>query len=827
MNRKTKFRKNQLLAVTVLAALLKSANPACASINGPYTPDNNTVILLHLDESASTGIAANAVSGGASFIATANPSAATPRNPTTGLLGASGATGNGFNFGNAANLTASNSVGLFIDGNGNGVADLDTSASVTAEDAIPMSSIAGPNGEFTLEALVNLPALTGANREIICMDSSPSPRPFQFRFTSTGQIEFNNIGTTGANPKATIPTTGPEAFVANAWFHVALTYDGIDTINIYWTKLDNSRTGATLLQSFTGIPTLNETGSAVLVVGNENRNTSGEGLSGLIDEVRVSNIARDATDMIFNTQAPHIAPTINPQPEDQFLGVGEILTIQSHASGTPDLQYQWQKSSGSTFTNIPDQTADALLIPVVLSSQGGYRFIVSNAYGSATSSVAQVTVGSIFSGLYRTGFDDSNALLDDSSVDPHYTLLISASPDALGPQTLVPTISDTTYNANDSGSKWIDPFASFGGVQGDYTYRTTFLLDSALPTGATLSASILTAGPTTIRMNGQATGIANLTPAFPGPFRNLFSFTLTNGFVSGINTLDFIVDNTATNANIVGGNALRVTSIRGVGLPSSSKLAILTHPLSQTVRDGGKVEFSVQASGSPKLQYQWYTDGTALDGATNRVLRYATVSSGAQASKFKVIVSNDTGSVTSQEATLTITPSNQPVAAKDMAVAGIQGVTLQIPLSTIVQNSSDPDGDAITLDSFDATGTNTTSPAIIEQSGAALVYSNSASFTGSDSFNVVLTDGLGGSATGKVTVTITPCVLKVTMSSANTLRLSWPAAATSQGFSLRSSDQITNSFSQTVSTVIATEGTDSVTYITLTNQVRFYRLIKP
>jgi hypothetical protein len=112
MNATTRIRLKLLGFTVVLSAVLAVVPWAPASVNGPYLPDANTVILLHLDEAASSGIASNAVTGGAGFIATANPSAASPRNPTPGILGATGASGAGYSFGNCANLTYSNSVGL-------------------------------------------------------------------------------------------------------------------------------------------------------------------------------------------------------------------------------------------------------------------------------------------------------------------------------------------------------------------------------------------------------------------------------------------------------------------------------------------------------------------------------------------------------------------------------------------------------------------------------------------------------------------------------------------------------------------------------------------
>ncbi len=811
-----------------LALCLAAAPTGLASIKGPYTPDASTIILLHLDEDGSGGLAANAVSGGAQFVATANPSASSPRQPTPGILGAPGAAGPTFDFGKCANLSFSNSMGLFIDANANGLADLDVNGTTPGADAIPGSTFTGPSGEFTLEALVNWPALTGSNREIVSMDNSTGAgtRPFQFRLGSSGLLEFNNIPVAGANPKTALPTVGPDAFVPNQWFHVAMTYDGAGTVTFYWTKLDNTRTGATVLATHS-VPPLDLTASAVLTIGNENRATSGEGLMGLIDEVRISNVARSATDMIFDTAIPPIPPTIDPQPEDQYLGVGETLTLQSHASGTAPLSFRWQKAAGEVFSDLPGQTADTLSLPVTPDVAGDYRYIVANAFGSATSSVARVTVGAIFSGLHPTGVGPDGVLLPDDAIDPHYTIWASADALYLGPDMYAPAgVAD--YTGNDDHSRWITPGPTLGGVRGVYTYRTTFTLDSTEPANASLRASVLSGGALTVRLNGQPTGVANLTPAFPGPHRDLFNFTLTSGFVAGLNTLDFVVDNTAAIPNTPGGNALRVLSIRGIGPALASDLALVTHPNSQSVREGGRVTFTCLAQGRPPISYQWQGDNTPIPGATHRTLTYNPVLTGLQPSAFKVVVTSGASSLTSQTANLTLTAENHPIQTSDYTLTGYAGLPLTLPFSTLVQHAFDPDGDPITVAGFDPTGSNVLHPAEITQANAFLSYSNAPTFVGSDQFNVVLSDNFGGDVAVKINVHILAAPrVDIGPGPAGTVRLAWPAAATAQGWILRSAATITDPIINAVPGTVVTEGDRSVLYLSPAGTAQFYQLRSP
>lgn len=80
---------------------------------------------------------------------------------------------------------------------------------------------------------------------------------------------------------------------------------------------------------------------------------------------------------------------------------------------------------------------------------------------------------------------------------------------------------------------------------------------------------------------------------------------------------------------------------------------ITTPPRSQTVVEGSEAVFSVIASGTEPLLYQWKKDGTEVAGATNATLTLTGVTS-PQAGAYTVTVSNEAGSVTSAPATLTV-----------------------------------------------------------------------------------------------------------------------------------------------------------------------------
>lgn len=87
--------------------------------------------------------------------------------------------------------------------------------------------------------------------------------------------------------------------------------------------------------------------------------------------------------------------------------------------------------------------------------------------------------------------------------------------------------------------------------------------------------------------------------------------------------------------------------------PAGTAPSITTQPLPQTVSAGAGVAFSVVATGTAPLAYQWQRNGTAISGATAATLAFV-AAAGDNGASFRVVVSNASGSVTSNAAVLTV-----------------------------------------------------------------------------------------------------------------------------------------------------------------------------
>ena len=114
-----------------------------------------------------------------------------------------------------------------------------------------------------------------------------------------------------------------------------------------------------------------------------------------------------------------------------------------------------------------------------------------------------------------------------------------------------------------------------------------------------------------------------------------------------------------------GGSVFRIESSVGTA-PT-----ITIHPQSKTVSIGQAATFTVAASGSSPLNYQWQRNGVNISGAPNSP-SYTTPATTAadNGTQYRCVVSNTFGNATSNPATLTVVSNQLPTASINLPAAG-------------------------------------------------------------------------------------------------------------------------------------------------------------
>jgi len=140
------------------------------------------------------------------------------------------------------------------------------------------------------------------------------------------------------------------------------------------------------------------------------------------------------------------------------------------------------------------------------------------------------------SGLFNTGVDASgNALAGGNGVtDPHY-LVFSSTIGGVTTGVNAVTYFNSAYIANSATSRWISHSADGSPGNGTTTFRTTFDLTGLDPNSAEITGFNAADNGGSILLNGVNVGSLN------GAFNTLAAFTISSGFIAGVNTLDFSV----------------------------------------------------------------------------------------------------------------------------------------------------------------------------------------------------------------------------------------------------------------------------------------------
>jgi Abnormal spindle-like microcephaly-assoc'd, ASPM-SPD-2-Hydin/Transmembrane protein 131-like N-terminal/Immunoglobulin I-set domain len=221
-----------------------------------------------------------------------------------------------------------------------------------------------------------------------------------------------------------------------------------------------------------------------------------------------------------------------------------------------------------------------------------------------------------------------------------------------------------------------------------------------------------------------------------------------------------VVSNSAGNA--ISNNATLTVN------PDPVAPSITSQPASVTITAGQTATFSVTASGTAPLSYQWQKNGAAISGATSSSYATPAETTSDNGAQFSVVVSNSVGSATSNTTTLTVNPA--PVAPS---------ITTQPPSQTITAGQTA---------TFSVTA-NGTSPLSYQWSknGAAISGATASSYTTpaettSDNgaqFSVVVSNSVGSATSNVATLTVTtPAQLSSTVLSLSFLNINVGSSST-------------------------------------------------
>ena len=402
-----------------------------------------------------------------------------------------------------------------------------------------------------------------------------------------------------------------------------------------------------------------------------------------------------------------LPPTITVQPGNQTVIVGGTAGFSVTAIGSLPLSYQWSLG----LTNIVGATnATLVLANVQFTNAGNYTVLVTNLYGSVLSSNAVLTVnvappcapvpagmaawwaaegngndstgtnpallqgvafgtGEVgqafsFNGINAYGRVPASASLDAGQGTG---LTIEAWINPASPSDLRPIFEWNNNNGQLSGTG-VQLWQSVNGAGEIHanvldTGGNNHHMGSAngVLTANSFQHIALTydkaSGVAVLYRNGVAVATQTLGSFTPQTSFDLYMGVRPSGSFAGIYFQGLLDEASVYNRALTIGEIQSIynAAVLGKCPPLPAPPTILVQPTNQTVIVGGIATFTVSASGTQPLIYQWNFNGTNIAGATNTTLILAGVQF-TNSGNYAVLVTNRYGSILSSNAVLTVNP---------------------------------------------------------------------------------------------------------------------------------------------------------------------------
>lgn len=341
------------------------------------------------------------------------------------------------------------------------------------------------------------------------------------------------------------------------------------------------------------------------------------------------------------TLTVYAAPVITTQPATQAVCAGSAATFTVAATGGC-LNYQWRKDGVA----IAGATSASYTIPVATAANAGSYDVVISNFCSTVSVAAALTVNAV---TVITTQPAAQTVCAGTSA----SFTVAATGTNLSYQwrkggTNITGATNTTYSipnttATDAGNYDVVVTGTCG-AQTSNAVSLTVNAVTAITTQPTAQTSCAGSGAN-FSVTATGSGLAyqwrkggtNITGATSA------TYTIANTTATDAGNYDVVITGTCGSA---------ITS-NTVTLTVNPVTAITTQPAAQTVCSGSAANFTVAATGSGSLTYQWRLGGVNIAGATSATYNIAATTP-ASAGNYDVVVTGGCGSVTSAAVALTV-----------------------------------------------------------------------------------------------------------------------------------------------------------------------------
>jgi hypothetical protein len=516
-----------------------------------------------------------------------------------------------------------------------------------------------------------------------------------------------------------------------------------------------------------------------------------------------------------------MTPSIISQPANQTVAVGQTATFTVAATGNPPPKYQWMENGVS----ISGATSSSYTTSPTTSSDNGAQFtvVVTNKLDSIISNVATLTV-SVTSA-------DATLAVNAAAVAPSITTQPVSQTVTAG-QTATFTVAAT--GAAPLSYQWKKNGASISGAtSSSYTTPTTTSSDngaqftvvvsnsagSVTSNAATLTVNAAAVAPTITTQPASQTVTAGQTATFmvaaTGTAPLGYQWKKNGASISGATSSSYTTPTTTSSDNgaqftvVVSNSAGNATSNAATLTVNTATVApsITTQPASQTVTAGQTATFTVAATGTAPLSYQWKKSGVTISGATSSSYTTPATTSSDNGAQFTVVVSNSAGNATSNAATLTVNASTVLLNANPTSLSfGSVTIGSSSTLSVTFTNSGNSN---VTISNVSISGAGYAASGV--STGQILAPAQTATL------NVAFSPSATGTLTGSVTVTSdatnSPATVPLSGSGvqpvSHSVTLTWsPSTSSVTGYNVYRSSVSGGSYTKLNSMAVATTSYD-------------------